>query len=110
MPSEAYDVRIHRSTFRSIHMHCVCSTSNEQSTINDSSFQQNCSSHLTMNNVTQPVDVHSVTVCVLCRPGLPANLLVIAVYIVKMTTSTRVYMFSLAVADSTVCICGLYGN
>ena len=43
----------------------------------------------------------------LCVLGLPGNLLVIAVYVRKMTTSTRVYMFALAVADSSVCVCGI---
>ena len=36
--------------------------------------------------------------------GLPGNVLVIAIYIAKMTTSTRVYMFGLAVADMAICI------
>ena len=39
--------------------------------------------------------------------GLPGNLLLIAVYVRKMTTSTRVYMFALAVSDSVVCLCGI---
>ena len=42
-----------------------------------------------------------------CVVGIPGNLLVIAVYAWKMTTSTRVYMFALAVADLMVCICGI---
>ena len=36
--------------------------------------------------------------------GLPGNVLVIAVYLQQMTTSTHVYMFSLAVADTMVCV------
>ena len=39
--------------------------------------------------------------------GLPGNLLVIAVYFCDTTTSTRVYMFVLAVSDTVVCICGI---
>ena len=39
--------------------------------------------------------------------GIPGNVLVSAVYAINMTTSTRVYMFALAVADSAVCICGI---
>ena len=35
--------------------------------------------------------------------GVPGNVLVIAVYLQQMTTSTQVYMFLLAVADTTVC-------
>lgn len=38
--------------------------------------------------------------------GLPGNLFVIAVYIRNITTSTKVYMFGLAIADTAVCICG----
>ena len=44
---------------------------------------------------------------VMCSLGLPGNLLVIAVYIRNMKTSTRVYMFALAIADSAVCVCGV---
>ena len=43
----------------------------------------------------------------LCVLGLPGNLFVIAVYIRQLTSSTRVYMFALAVADSAVCIIGV---
>ena len=43
----------------------------------------------------------------LCVLGLPGNLLIIAVYIRKMTISTRVYLLALAVVDSTVCVCGI---
>ena len=45
-------------------------------------------------------------ICVLAL-GIPGNFLVLAVYAFNMTTSTRVHMFALAVADSAVCICGL---
>ena len=48
-----------------------------------------------------------IVVLLLCVLGLPGNLLVITVYVRKMTTSTRVYMFALAVADSAVCVCGI---
>ena len=36
--------------------------------------------------------------------GVPGNVLVIAVYLQQMTTSTQVYMFSLAAADAIVCV------
>ena len=49
----------------------------------------------------------AIYVLLLCVLGLPGNLLVITVYVRKMTTSTRVYMFALAVADSSVCVCGI---
>ena len=39
--------------------------------------------------------------------SLPGNMFVIAVYIRNMTTSTKVYLFALAVADLTTCIGGL---
>ena len=42
--------------------------------------------------------------------GLPGNLLVLAVYVRQLTTSTRVYMFALAVVDSVLCVCGIIGT
>ena len=42
-----------------------------------------------------------------CLFGIPGNVLVIAVYVFKMTTSTRVYMLALAVADLMVCFFGI---
>ena len=45
-----------------------------------------------------------IVVLLLCVLGLPGNVLVMTVYVRKMTTSTRVYMFALAVADSTICV------
>ena len=42
-----------------------------------------------------------------CLVGLPGNLLLISVYVCNMTTSTRAYMFALAVTDLSVCICGI---
>ena len=77
---------------------------------NDSSFLLNVlndSSDLTKNNTTQLVDYLSSAIPIVCGLGLPGNLFVIAVYMFKMTTSTRVYMFALAVADSAVCISGM---
>ena len=77
---------------------------------NDSRFLLNVlndSSDLTKNNTTQLVDYPSSAIPIVCGLGLPGNLFVIAVYMFKMTTSTRVYMFALAVADSAVCISGM---
>ena len=45
-----------------------------------------------------------IVVLLLCVLGLPGNVLVITVYVRKMTTSTRMYMVALAVADSAVCV------
>ena len=53
-------------------------------------------------NKTNSLNIVILIVSVL---GLPGNLLLIAVYVRKMTTSTRVYMFALAVGDSIVCLC-----
>ena len=49
----------------------------------------------------------NVTLLVVCVLGLPGNLLVIAVYLRLQTTSTRVYMFTLAVADLASCVSGV---
>ena len=57
-------------------------------------------------NHTKKITDHTVAFCV-CLLGLPGNLLIMAVYLRKMSTSTRLYMFSLAVADTAVCLCGV---
>ena len=56
-----------------------------------------------MQNETYP----NITLILVCALGLPGNLLVIAVYVAKMITSTRVYLFALAVADTAICVCGI---
>ena len=61
----------------------------------------------TANDKPLRVTVSNVVLLCLCVFGLPGNLLVIAVYIRQLTSSTRVYMFALAVADSCVCVCGI---
>ena len=71
--------------------------SNSSNWVNDSGFHQDVSN-----------DTSDLTAALLmCVVGLPGNLLVIAVYVAAMTTSTRVYMFALAVADSAICVCGI---
>ena len=76
---------------------------------NDSSVtpQQvlNDSFSLTTNNITPRGDSSNIATILLCSLGLPGNVFVFAVYVRKMTTSTRVYMFALAVADLVVCVC-----
>ena len=57
-------------------------------------------------NDTKKITDHAVAFFV-CLFGLPGNLLIMAVYVRKMSTSTRLYMFSLAVADTAVCLCGV---
>ena len=68
----------------------------------------NDSSDLSENNVTQPPDNRNITTFLVCSLGVPGNVLVIIVYIVNMKTSTRVYMFALALADLAVCLCGIF--
>ncbi|KAI0220145.1 hypothetical protein LSAT2_028338 [Lamellibrachia satsuma] len=59
------------------------------------------------NSTTNGVPIPSFATFLMCVMGMPGNVLVIAVYAWKMTTSTKVYMFALAVADLVVCICGI---
>ena len=64
----------------------------------------NYSADLENNTETQDVFI---PVLILCTLGLPGNLFILAVYVLKMTNSTRVYMFALAIADSAVCVSGI---
>ena len=57
-------------------------------------------------NDTETQDV-AMAILVMCTLGLPGNLFILAVYVVKMANSTRVYMFALAIADSAVCVSGI---
>ena len=78
--------------------------------INDSTMSQlglNNSVQLMKTHPTRMVVIPSVAIFLVCLLGLPGNLFVLAVYIRKMTSSTRVYLFALAVADSAVCVCGI---
>ena len=60
------------------------------------------------NDVILPgMRIANVFTFVTCVLGIPGNVLVIAVYVLKMTTSIRVYMFALAVADLVTCIYGI---
>ena len=74
---------------------------------------QNNSSQLKFRTTVQAenVFVPEYVSIVLAALGLPGNLFVIAVYVRNMTSSTRVYMFALAVADTIICLGGiLLGN
>ena len=44
---------------------------------------------------------------VVCTLSLPGNVFVFAVYVGRVTSSTRLYMFALAVVDTAVCVCGI---
>ena len=54
------------------------------------------------------VPIASVASFLICLLGIPGNLFVIAVYACRMSTSTRMYMFALAIADLEVCIIGVF--
>ena len=60
-----------------------------------------------MMNVGTEVFLPSLATFVICVMGLPGNIVVIAVYFHSMATSTRVYMFGLAIADLLSCVCGI---
>ncbi|KAK2185559.1 hypothetical protein NP493_228g03018 [Ridgeia piscesae] len=62
---------------------------------------------LTKIRPTRIIVIPSLAIFLVCLLGLPGNLFVLAVYLGKMTSSTRTYMFALAVADSAVCVCGI---
>ena len=77
---------------------------------NDSTMSQpalNNSVQMTTTHPTRMVVIPSVAIFIVCLLGLPGNVFVLAVYLRKMTSSTRVYLFALAVADSAVCVCGI---
>ena len=76
---------------------------------NASSVVQNILNDTFDSDTNQPKPTKDVPIVVvlLCLLGLPGNVLVMTVYVRKMTTSTRLYMFALAVADSAVCVGGI---
>ena len=84
-----------------------CNMTNESSSMAPQHVL-NDSLALTTNNRTHGSESSTTAIIILSALGLPGNLLVIAVYVRKMTTSTRVYMFALAVADSSVCVCAFF--
>ena len=59
------------------------------------------------NYIMNDDQISNIAALVVCVPGIPVNCLVIAVYVRKMTTSIRMYMFALAVVDLIVCIYGI---
>lgn len=70
-------------------------------------FLNDSSSQLTKHTAEKIIFIPSIAIFLVVALGLPGNLFVMAVYIRQMTTSTKVYMFSLAVADTAVCSCGI---
>ena len=84
-------------------------------TLNISSWSNDSGLHVMNESAQLAEDVATKTIfapsyfmnIALIALSLPGNMFVIAVYIRNMTTSTKVYMFALAVADLTTCIGGL---
>ena len=52
-----------------------------------------------------PHTKYTFIIVLLCIVGIPANLFVVAVYLRRMTTSIRAYMFALGIADTLICVC-----
>ena len=76
--------------------------------INGSRFSQNVSNDSFDFNKDSPVvntNYINITLLTLCLLGLPGNMLVIAVYMRNMTSSLKIYMFALAIADTAICVC-----
>ena len=77
---------------------------------NDSRFLQNAlnnSFDIAANNPSEKMAFLSFGF-LLSVLGLPGNLFVTVVYFGNLETSTRVYMFALSIADSAVCVCGIF--
>ncbi|KAI0225125.1 hypothetical protein LSAT2_023950 [Lamellibrachia satsuma] len=77
---------------------------------NDSSVYQpnvTTSAELREGHSSKYVYSPSTVVVLICMLGTPGNVFVIAVYVRNMTTSTRVYLFALAVVDSVTCVSGI---
>ena len=68
---------------------------------------QSDSSDIAKNNASQTAQYVGFFLLSAVVLGLPGNALVVVVYITNMTTSTRVYLFALAVADTAICISGI---
>ncbi|KAK2186203.1 hypothetical protein NP493_211g03014 [Ridgeia piscesae] len=62
------------------------------------------SNHIEMENTKTDVDRTKMAYSVVVALLMPGNLLVIAVYVRRLTTSIRLYMFGLAVSDMAICI------
>ena len=56
-------------------------------------------------NQPKPTEDVPIVVSLLCLLGLPGNVLVMTVYVRKMTTSTRVYLFALVSKWNAAIIC-----
>ena len=75
---------------------------------NGSCFSKNVSNDsFEFSKDTPVVNMNNINIILLtlCLLGLPGNLLVVAVYMRNMTSSLKIYMFALALADSAICVC-----
>ena len=84
-------------------------TMNTSTWVNDSGLSQNTSDNsfdFAANVLSEKEDFFIIGV-ILSVIGVPGNVLIIAVYVRKLTTSTRVYMFALGMADFAVCCSGI---
>ena len=81
----------------------------QQDMLDDSSqFNTSVLPHTTIGVYAKRNDViANVVALVICVLGIPGNVLVVAVYVQKMTTSIRMYMFALAVVDLVTCVYGI---
>ena len=81
------------------------------STLNNSSSllqkEVNIGLHLQTYYDTRTMLFSSTVNLLMCILGTPGNVLVMTVYVRKMTSSVRVYMFALSVVDLTTCISGI---
>ena len=113
---------ISHQVFNESSLQNVFNDSSLQNVFNDSSQQNDFNESL--NNVPsqQPVlndtlrvnklskndaIISTYSIFFMCLAGLPGNVFLLSVYLCNMTTSTRAYMFALAVTDLSVCICGI---
>ena len=80
-----------------------------KSTLNSTFLQTvlNSSSGVGRSNTSHHVYSPSLVLLSVIVLGFPGNILVIVIYITNMKTSTRIYMFALAVADTAICMSGV---
>ena len=72
-----------------------------------SPFLQSDSSDIAKKNASQNEQYVAFFLLSAVVLGLPGNVLVVVIYITNMKTSTRVYLFTLAVSDTAICISGI---
>ena len=85
----------------------------QQKLFNDT-YNESVFRHITLDGGTEGNDVSEqdrriadALTLVTCVLAIPGNVLVIAVYALKMITSIRMYMFALAIADLVTCVYGI---